>query len=227
VGQFLLARLWVNSSCSLTKATCYRDVSRIRKRLERWSVSAGVAWRWKPYSCRCFEPPFASDCAFGGRGIVRSASRFGIGESTLAPSGVASAAPLPRSAAALQAGLCSPAPGFARSSLRGRYRPSSARRPCLATSVLSSLNCAKGPGDSNRGRIQPNWFASTANPLRAGGRILLKPSDDIVSSVFRSNIIDNPTLQRASSIRYWNIHSGSAGSMRFYFGLVHCSAVSV
>jgi hypothetical protein len=52
-------------------------------------------------------------------------------------------------------------------------RPSSARRPCLAISVLSSLTCANGPSDSN------------------GGRILLKPSDGIVPSVISSNIFDN------------------------------------
>ena len=46
-------------------------------------------------------------------------------------------------------------------------RPSSARRPCLAISVHSSLTCARGPSDSNREHFQPNWLASTANPLQA------------------------------------------------------------
>jgi hypothetical protein len=30
------------------------------------------------------------------------------------------------------------------------------------------LTCANDPSDSNRARFQPNWFASTANPLQAG-----------------------------------------------------------
>lgn len=47
-------------------------------------------------------------------------------------------------------------------------RPSSARRPCLAISVQSSLTCATVPSDSNREHFQPNSFASTANPLQEG-----------------------------------------------------------
>jgi hypothetical protein len=31
----------------------------------------------------------------------------------------------------------------------------------------SFLACASAPSDSNRERFQPNWFASTANPLQA------------------------------------------------------------
>jgi hypothetical protein len=46
-------------------------------------------------------------------------------------------------------------------------RPSFARRPCLAISVHSALTCTNIPSDSNREHFQPNWFASTANPLRA------------------------------------------------------------
>ena len=46
-------------------------------------------------------------------------------------------------------------------------RPSFAQRPCFAISVHSSLTYANGPSDSNREHFQPNWFASTANPLRA------------------------------------------------------------
>jgi hypothetical protein len=59
--------------------------------------------------------------------------------------------------------------------------------------------------------FNPNLPSQRANPLQAGERILLNPFDGIVPSVFSSNIIDNATRQRASSIQHWNFHSGSAG----------------
>lgn len=64
------------------------------------------------------------------------------------------------------------------------------------------------------------------NISRARLRILRKPSDDFVSSVFSSNRLDKATYQRASSIQHWNVHSGSAGLRPFSFGYVACPAAS-
>jgi hypothetical protein len=58
----------------------------------------------------------------------------------------------------------------------------------LASSVLSSLANPNGSGDSN------------------GGRILLKPSVGIVPTVFSSNIIDNASRHRDSSVHHWEVH---------------------
>jgi hypothetical protein len=45
--------------------------SRIRKRLERRSVSAGVAWRWKPHSCRWFWAAFCIGLRVWRQGLGR------------------------------------------------------------------------------------------------------------------------------------------------------------
>jgi hypothetical protein len=78
--------------------------------------------------------------------------------------------------------------------------------------------------------VNPNLTTPTANPLQAGNfgnvpsvrranerglhwnisrarlRFLRKPSDDIVSSDFSSNRLDNATHHHASNIARWNIH---------------------
>jgi hypothetical protein len=62
---------------------------------ERWSFP-----RWKPHSCRCFEPPFASDCAFGvGASLVAPAAfaleHFSIGQRDWLRLPLCHASPLP------------------------------------------------------------------------------------------------------------------------------------
>jgi hypothetical protein len=60
-------------------------------------------------------------------------------------------------------------------------------------------------------RSRANKHCSHWNISRARLRFLRKPSDDIVSSVFSSNHLDNASHQRDSSLTHWNVHSGSAG----------------
>jgi hypothetical protein len=52
-------------------------------------------------------------------------------------------------------------------------------------------------------------------PLSSRGRILLRHCGGIVPPLFSSNIIDNASRQRASSIKHWNVHSSFAGLEAF------------
>jgi len=68
--------------------------------------------------------------------------------------------------------------------------------------------------------------AKNTTTIRPVTRILLKPSDGIVPSGFSSIRSHDASRQLASSITRWKGHSGSAGLQPFYFGNVHCPAVS-
>jgi hypothetical protein len=91
----------------------------------------------------------------------------------------------------------------------------------------SFLICANVPSDSTGEHFEPHWLSNfkllTSNFPR---RILLRHCGDFVSPPLSSNIIDNETILtlQAESIRKFT--QVPPDLKRYYFGHVHCPAVS-
>ncbi len=88
---------------------------------------------------------------------------------------------------------------------------------CVSVPCIGEMPFPSGR-PARYGNVRPTDYRDTLEHLlaiQAWERILRKPSVGIVPMGFSSNIIDNATHDRASSIQHWKIYQGSAGPAAF------------